>query len=96
MDYDKELTKLATAYNNADYPKVNSVALGLLDDYRQLNTQMKAQLSQLQYENATLRLTLEHSSTKITSLLEAVEDLECEPDASDDLIKLDQQGAYSE
>lgn len=76
MDYDKELTKLATAYNNADYPKVNSVALGLLDDYRQLNTQMKAQLKQLQYENATLRLTLEHSSNKITSLLGEVEALE--------------------
>jgi hypothetical protein len=83
MDYDKELTKLATAYNNADYPKVNSVALGLLDDYRQLNTQMKAQLNQLQYENAALRLTLEHSSTKIASLLEEVEALEWTADQSE-------------
>ena len=76
MNYDKELTKLATAYNDADYPKVNVIALALMDDYRQVNDQMKGQLKQLQYENATLRLTLEHSASKLQSRLDKIIELE--------------------
>tara|TARA_R110000850_G_scaffold135831_3_gene256944 strand:+ start:668 stop:928 length:261 start_codon:yes stop_codon:yes gene_type:complete len=76
MNYDKQLTKLATAYNNADYAKVNSVALGLVEHFKDVNSNMQAQIKQLQYENATLRLTVEHSVSKIAQQLAVREELE--------------------
>ncbi|MDC1406082.1 hypothetical protein N8314_00845 [Akkermansiaceae bacterium] len=69
-EYDKELTKLAIAYNTQDYTQVNIIALALMDDYKNLSKSLKTKVKQLQQENAKLRLTLEQSAVKLQSKLD--------------------------